>query len=170
MNKQEFLVDGEIVEADVATDGDVLHITVGENQYALQPVGEGLFSVFVNGRRKVIAVARDRDRYYLDIDSVLLEIREATEDAVGGAAGDLHGDKDKVFAPMPGKIVKLLVAAGDHVEPRQQLVIVEAMKMENPVPALAAGTVKTVNFKAGDQVDTETPIIELLLDDEESSD
>ena len=68
---------------------------------------------------------------------------------------------------MPGNIVKLLVAVGDTVEVKQQTVIVEAMKMENPVLARAKGIVKAVNFAEGDQVDTETPIIELELELEE---
>jgi biotin carboxyl carrier protein len=43
------------------------------------------------------------------------------------------------------------------------MVIVEAMKMENQVNAKAGGTVKAINFAPGDQVDTESPIIELDL-------
>ena len=46
---------------------------------------------------------------------------------------------------------------------KQPLVIVEAMKMENQVNAKAKGKVKKVNFAAGDQVDTEKPIIELEI-------
>ena len=77
-----------------------------------------------------------------------------------------HKQADKteaVAAPMPGKIVKIMVEVGDEVDVKHPMVIVEAMKMENQVNAKAAGTVKAVNFAAGDQVDTETPIIELDL-------
>ncbi len=73
-------------------------------------------------------------------------------------------EKDKVFAPMPGKIVKIHVRVGDDVVEKQILAVVEAMKMENPVQALASGKVKSVNFSEGDQVDTEQAIIELDLD------
>ena len=59
-----------------------------------------------------------------------------------------------------------MVAPGDTVEVKQALVIVEAMKMENQVLSRANGVVKAVNFKAGDQVDTENPIIELELEEE----
>jgi biotin carboxyl carrier protein len=44
-------------------------------------------------------------------------------------------------------------------------VIVEAMKMENQVNSRAKGKVKAVNFSSGDQVDTESPIIELELEE-----
>ncbi|HPC11674.1 MAG TPA: hypothetical protein PK112_06200, partial [candidate division Zixibacteria bacterium] len=106
---------------------------------------------------------RHKDKFYIDIDSVLLEVREATEENVAGAAGDHAVDPDKIFAPMPGKIVKILVEVGQTVAEKQQMVIVEAMKMENPVLARASGTVKAINYRDGEQVGTEAPIIELEL-------
>ena len=66
---------------------------------------------------------------------------------------------------MPGKIVKLLVKVGDEVKEKQQMVIVEAMKMENPVLCKANGKVKAIHFNDGDQVNTDNPIIELELDE-----
>jgi biotin carboxyl carrier protein len=66
---------------------------------------------------------------------------------------------------MPGKIVKIMVAVGDEVTEKQPMVIVEAMKMENQVNCRAKGKVKAVNFAPGDQVDTESPIIELELEE-----
>ena len=77
------------------------------------------------------------------------------------------GEKDKILAPMPGKIVKIQVAMGDEVTEKQPMVIVEAMKMEHQVMARANGKVKAINFADGDQVDTESPIIELELEAEE---
>ncbi|MBI5267357.1 MAG: acetyl-CoA carboxylase biotin carboxyl carrier protein subunit [candidate division Zixibacteria bacterium] len=64
---------------------------------------------------------------------------------------------------MPGRVVKVLVSVCDEVKERQQLIIVEAMKMENPVSAPAAGKVKAIHFAQGDQVDTESPLVELEL-------
>jgi biotin carboxyl carrier protein len=54
---------------------------------------------------------------------------------------------------MPGKIVKLLVKPGDKVQPRQGLVVVEAMKMENELRARAAGTVSEVRVAEGASVE-----------------
>jgi biotin carboxyl carrier protein len=59
----------------------------------------------------------------------------------------------RVTAPMPGKIVKLLVKPGDKVQPRQGLVVVEAMKMENELRARAAGTVSEVRVREGASVE-----------------
>jgi biotin carboxyl carrier protein len=63
------------------------------------------------------------------------------------------GGPQRVTAPMPGKIVKLLVKPGDKVQPRQGLVVVEAMKMENELRARAAGTVSEVRVAEGASVE-----------------
>jgi 3-methylcrotonyl-CoA carboxylase alpha subunit len=165
MSSYEFIIDGDIVVADVTMDSGNLTAVVNGQNYTLTPAGQNLFAVYVNGRRSVLAAVKYQGVYYLDIDSHLFEIREAADDVLVSGAGDHGGDKDKVRAPMPGKIVKLLVQTGDHVEIGQPLVIVEAMKMENQVNARAAGIVKAVYFNAGDQVDAVAPIIELEVSD-----
>jgi biotin carboxyl carrier protein len=68
----------------------------------------------------------------------------------GSASG---GGPQQVTAPMPGKVVRVMVAAGDAVEPRQGLVVIEAMKMENELRAARAGRVKTVRAAEGQSVE-----------------
>lgn len=60
-----------------------------------------------------------------------------------------------VKAPMPGKILEVLVNVGDQVNEDDELLILEAMKMENPIYAPAGGTVKEIKVKASDSVDTD---------------
>jgi biotin carboxyl carrier protein len=60
---------------------------------------------------------------------------------------------------MPGKIVRLLVAPGDAVEPRQGLVVIEAMKMENELRASRAGRVKSLKVAEGQSVDAGTLLV-----------
>ena len=55
-------------------------------------------------------------------------------------------------APMPGMIVKYLMAMGDPVEKGENVVVLEAMKMENALPAPDSGTMKSINFSIGDSV------------------
>jgi len=57
-----------------------------------------------------------------------------------------------VRPPMPGRIVRVLAAAGDRVGRGAPLVVLEAMKMQNEVPAPVAGTVREVRVKEGDVV------------------
>ena len=54
-----------------------------------------------------------------------------------------------IKAPMPGRIVRVLVAVGDRVAARQGVVIVEAMKMENELRSTKDGVVKEVNVRQG---------------------
>ncbi len=62
-------------------------------------------------------------------------------------------------APMPGKVVKLLVSAGDQVTARQGVVVVEAMKMENELRAGRAGIVREVLVAEGASVEAGTPLL-----------
>jgi biotin carboxyl carrier protein len=57
--------------------------------------------------------------------------------------------EQRILAPMPGRVVRVLVAPGDEVSARQPLVIVEAMKMENELSAPRAGRVKEVQVRDG---------------------
>jgi acetyl/propionyl-CoA carboxylase alpha subunit len=74
--------------------------------------------------------------------------RRGSADAAGPGAGDRP-----VLAPMPGRVVRVLVGPGDEVAARQPLVVVEAMKMENELRSPRAGTVKEVTVSAGMSVD-----------------
>jgi biotin carboxyl carrier protein len=58
-----------------------------------------------------------------------------------------------VVAPMPGRVVRLLVSAGDAVSARQPIIVVEAMKMENELRAPKAGRVKEISVAAGESVE-----------------
>ncbi|RPJ64661.1 MAG: acetyl-CoA carboxylase biotin carboxyl carrier protein subunit [Acidobacteria bacterium] len=69
--------------------------------------------------------------------------------AAAGAAGP-----QRITAPMPGKVLKVLVAAGESVEERQGLVVVEAMKMENELRAPRAGRVREVHVQEGAPVES----------------
>jgi biotin carboxyl carrier protein len=69
-----------------------------------------------------------------------------TEPGVEAVAGGL-------IAPMPGKVVRVLVTLGQEVAAGAPLVVLEAMKMEHTVRASAAGVVRAIHVAAGDQVD-----------------
>ena len=58
-------------------------------------------------------------------------------------------------APMPGKILEVLVKVGDQVKEDDEVLMLEAMKMENPIYAPADGTVKEIMVKVNDTVETD---------------
>lgn len=77
-----------------------------------------------------------------------------------------HADKrteraeDHLYAPMPGRVVKVLVKKGQHVRQGDALMTLEAMKMEHTIRAPRDGKVKDVYFKTGDQVQENIDLLE----------
>jgi biotin carboxyl carrier protein len=72
-----------------------------------------------------------------------------------GGPGDAGGSGDqRITAPMPGRVVRVLVKPGDAVTAKQGVVVVEAMKMENELTAARPGTVKEIAVAEGASVES----------------
>jgi acetyl/propionyl-CoA carboxylase alpha subunit len=76
-------------------------------------------------------------------------------------SADSAGEQSTIAAPMPGVVIRVLAAEGDHVEPRQPLVVLEAMKMETPLVSPYEGVVRRVHVAEGDRVAGGTVLVEL---------
>jgi 3-methylcrotonyl-CoA carboxylase alpha subunit len=110
-----------------------------------------LWFVEHGGHRRKARVVRDGDRVHVlseGMQFVLVEEPRFPEHAHQAVAGGL-------IAPMPGKVVKVLVSLEQVVEAGTPLVVLEAMKMEHTVRAADAGTVRALHVAVGDQVDTD---------------
>jgi len=88
-----------------------------------------------------------------------VEVGRAVSPLVAKAAAKVEEEKEVVagaplLAPMPGTIIRYLVNEGDEVKAGDGIVVLEAMKMENVLPAPEDGKVKAINFKPGDRVNT----------------
>ncbi|MEZ5016300.1 MAG: acetyl-CoA carboxylase biotin carboxyl carrier protein subunit [Flavipsychrobacter sp.] len=68
---------------------------------------------------------------------------------------------EPIKAPMPGKVLKILVTPGQQIEKGDGLLILEAMKMENILKATAPATVKAINIEENTAVEKDTVLIEL---------
>lgn len=79
--------------------------------------------------------------------------KPAAKAAPSGAQGGIN-----VEAPMPGTVVDVKAKVGDKVKNGDDIVIVEAMKMENAIPAPCDGTIASINVSKGDSVNTGTVI------------
>ena len=92
---------------------------------------------------------------HLDGRTISLQIRPAGSfgrQKKEGPGGTGSGPQ-RVLAPMPGKVVRVLVKPGDEVKARQGLVVVEAMKMENELRAARDGRVREIAVAEGQSVD-----------------
>lgn len=76
------------------------------------------------------------------------------KEAVAAGAGE-----HSIDAPMPGKIVKVLVEEGQSIKAGDVLLVLEAMKMQNEITADADGTVKAVNVEAGQNVKVKESLV-----------
>jgi acetyl/propionyl-CoA carboxylase alpha subunit len=82
-------------------------------------------------------------------------------DADAAAHSERPGGESDLTAPMPGTVIRLLVAPGDRVQARQPLVVLEAMKMETPVASPFDGEVRAVHVAEGDRVAGGALLVEL---------
>ena len=71
------------------------------------------------------------------------------------------GEQSNLTAPMPGTVIRVVVAEGDRVEARQPLVVLEAMKMETPVVAPYDAVVRAIHVAEGDRIAGGTVLVEL---------
>jgi acetyl/propionyl-CoA carboxylase alpha subunit len=126
------LVDGRAVAVNVQTlQAGVMSLLVEGRQYRCVLDGDG---VVIGGRRFGFEVEDPRS----------LQGRR-------GAGAGTDGPRS-VKAPMPGRVVRVLVEAGQEVEEGQALVVIEAMKMQNELKSPKAGRVARVAVGVGDTV------------------
>ena len=137
----EIVVDGRAVEIDK---------TQLENAVEVEP---GVFSVLVRGRSFEVRLPAGGPANTVSAQGrrFSVEVRNP-RDASRGSKSALGSGRQNVVAPMPGKVVRLLVKQGDAVETGQGLAVVEAMKMQNEMKASRPGRVIEVRATAGDTV------------------
>jgi propionyl-CoA carboxylase alpha chain len=86
--------------------------------------------------------------------SVLTEVPRFAEPGSLAAAGSL-------LAPMPGTVVGIAVAPGDHIGAHAPVIVLEAMKMEHTIRSPAAGVVTEMKVRVGQAVDTGTELAQV---------
>jgi biotin carboxyl carrier protein len=110
---------------------------------AEDPPASGNLTIHVNGRVVAASVGASRGSWARR----------------GHEAGGPGKGPQTVTAPMPGKVVKVLVKSGDAVTARQGVIVVEAMKMENELHAPKAGTVTDIKVVEGASVEAGATLI-----------
>jgi pyruvate carboxylase subunit B len=154
------IIEVEIDKSVVRVNGRVVDVRLGgERGEAIRRLVQGRLS------RPFLSVTEGNGSWVLTSDGfrVPVTVLDARARAVRLAAGSGSAKKGLgiVKAPMPGKVLRILVEQGQAVEAGQGLIVVEAMKMENELKAAAAGTVKRLIAKSGDKVEKGTPLLEL---------
>jgi geranyl-CoA carboxylase alpha subunit len=128
-----------------------------------QPLVEGAWNApKVDGRRVALIFIRQCDRLWVQIDGVDVEFEDVRLHAALRA--DQAASAGAIAAAMHGRVVEVAVSVGQRVARGAALATLEAMKMEHALAAPAAGLVRAVHVRTGDQVAAGRVLIELDID------
>ncbi len=129
-------IDGRAVEADAVE------------------VGPGAYSILLGGQSFEVRGTPSHDGLHIDSAGREFVARVAdlrTWRGKHGASVEAAG-RQQIVAPMPGKVIRVLVQAGEKIEAGKGVLVVEAMKMQNEIRAPKSGTVEKLLVKEGQAV------------------
>jgi biotin carboxyl carrier protein len=147
------MVDGQRIEIDLSGDAsNSIEAEVGGRKYALEAkvIQPGVYWFNWQNRSLEVAVTPNGDGYIVSLGGRRLTVemvdaraalRKATQEGQGGLV--------EIRAPMPGKVVKVLVLEGSEVQYNQGIIVMEAMKMQNEIKSPKTGVVKKLGVIEG---------------------
>lgn len=158
------------VAVEDAGDGKVRAIVDGrERLLEARRIGTGAWSLVDGVEARLVEVDGVAPKYSIEVSHSDGEPRQAVVEIAcegGRGAGHQSGGQapsgpTSVRAPIPGKVVKILVKVGDHVTVGQTLLVLEAMKMENELRAPRGASVLALPVAEGTAVDTGQELVSL---------
>jgi biotin carboxyl carrier protein len=157
--KFEVSIDNRTRTVEITRDAGRWRISLDDEQVDADAIeiAPNIFSILLNGQSHEVRIAPT------PTGALTLQTahREFTAEVLDPRAwrGRRHGaleaeGRQQILAPMPGKIVRVLVQAGEKVEAGQGLLVVEAMKMQNEIRSPKNGTVERLLVKEGQPVNS----------------
>jgi biotin carboxyl carrier protein len=143
--RTEVSVDGKAIEVDC----------IDHRNTASMRIDGRVMDLWIEGAPPEVGIVVGAQRFYAKVESERMRARAA---ALGTRSSTGPG---LVTSPMPGRVLKILVAEGDEVAVGAPLVVVEAMKMENELAAGKAGKVLRVFVAPGATVEGGAKLIEI---------
>jgi biotin carboxyl carrier protein len=127
-------------------------------------ISDRCYSLILDGTSYEVDIIGAANPYAVGVKGEVHEIEVLTErekrlKAVARKAAAAQEGRQVITAPMPSKVVRLLVAVGEQVNPGDGVIVVEAMKMENELRSTGAGTVREIRVKEGDAVVGAQPLV-----------
>jgi biotin carboxyl carrier protein len=173
----------------VASDSEI-RLDEEIHAYDLTPVELGLYSLLLDGKTYTLQLVERPDPHHLSLPAESLSLDGANSFVIGAGGREYRVDVDDerswllrsflskvhpttgtttVRAPMPGLILRVEVKHGERIVQGQGLIVLEAMKMENEIRSLTAGTVKEVHVDVGKPVEKGEPLVTVSEDQPEAT-
>lgn len=129
---------------------------------ALVEAGADRLFVSLDGRKQSALVRRVGDKTWISFGGQQYVVEKPKAGGSGGSSGS-----GSILAPMPGLLIDVKVAVGDKVQVGQVLVVLEAMKTQQPLTSQIAGTITKLGASAGEQVAAGQLLVEVTSDPED---
>jgi biotin carboxyl carrier protein len=127
----------------------------------ISQVAAGIFRVDDGGRSETVYVAGPASDRWAFWNGHLFRTGEIGETRDGRRTATRTQTAQRLSAPMPATVSRILVTAGSQVNKGDTVLVLEAMKMELPVRSMGPGTVKAVRCREGDLVTADQTLVEL---------
>jgi biotin carboxyl carrier protein len=152
----EILIDGHSLHLDLVRGehGWKCHLDGEEIEVDAVMVRADVLSLIVHGATYEIRRERTATDLHLWVKNARFAVESRDPRALRSrrAAGGVGEGPQRIVAPMPGKIVRVIAAAGTEVEAGHGVLVIEAMKMQNELKSIKKGTVKQVMVSEGSVV------------------
>ena len=152
------------ISLETSSSGHVASLPHRELMVDAVALSEGTYSLLIEGSSFDVTIHRSLSHYQVTVNGVAFEVALRDPKQLRhqtGAGEDLDGPAS-VTAPMPGKLVRLIVAEGDSVKEGQGVAVVEAMKMQNELKAPKSGTVERLCVVEGQAVNAGECLLTIL--------
>jgi biotin carboxyl carrier protein len=153
---------------DIVTEDGKFIVNGKETNFDVAPQPNGLISVLHNNK-SYTAIIEKTDRHSKEVtirvngQQYITTIKEPIDLLLTNMGMDMKTSKkaEAVKAPMPGMVLKILVAPGQQISKGDNLIVLEAMKMENMLKAIAPGTIKSIKAVEKTAVEKGAILIEM---------
>lgn len=152
---REVHIDGKkrVVEISRREDGWVFRIDGKTVEAEVAEISSGVYSILLGGRSFEARVAPHGNRFTVEVGSNRLSAEVIDPRHRRRERGEAEREGvQQIAAPMPGKVVRLLIEQGSSVEAGQGILVLEAMKMQNEVRSPKSGMVERLLVKEGQAV------------------
>ena len=142
-----------LVPISIELDGEKIEL---ENISILPDSRSNRIIIKKNGIEKIAFCAKIGDKWWIHFDGNVSSV-----EVIEPGASDVGGNEGAFSAPMPGKVLEVLIPVGAKVSEGQPLMVLEAMKMEHRILADRQGVVSAIHYSPGDQVDAGSVLLDL---------